>query len=313
VIKPGDNGRVPSPRSPRWGVVAGALSIVLGVALIGGYFLVNHRSSADAAPPVPAGDHPSSAAPASPTGPDPAVAQQVRTTLAGQLSGKGRYAAVGVLDRVTGATVVYNETISFQTASIVKADILASLLWKLQNSGGHLSEAQKSQATLMITHSDNDAATDLYGQVGGAAGLSAANKAFGLTSTTPGPGTSWGKAHTTVTDQLTLLKVLTSDDSPLSQASRSYELGLMSQVANDQRWGVPAAAGSGATSVHVKNGWDTLAADGGLWEINSIGRIVEPGHDWLVVVLSSHNSSMSAGQQLVEKAAKTAVSGLRGA
>jgi Beta-lactamase enzyme family len=312
VIHYGHNDRVPSPRSPRWGVVAGVLSIVLGVALIGGYLVMNHRSSADAAAPQLTDDASSSAvASASPTGPDPAVAEQVRTTLAGQLSAKGKYAAVGVLDRVTGATVVYNETISFQTASIVKADILASLLWKLQNSGGHLSDSQKSLATLMITHSDNDAASDLYEQLGEAAGLNAANKAFGLTSTTPGPGSTWGKAHTTIKDQLTLLKVLTSDDSPLSAASRAYELDLMSRVASDQKWGVPAAAGPGATGVYVKNGWDTLAADGGLWEINSIGRVVEPGHDWLVVVLSSHNSSMSVGQQLVEKAAKTAVSGLR--
>jgi hypothetical protein len=82
-------------------------------------------------------------------------------------------------------------------------------------------------------------------------------------------------------------------------------------VVSDQRWGVPAAAQNSATDVYVKNGWDTLAADNGLWEINTIGRIVEPGHDWLVVVLSSHNSSQQTGQDLVEGAAKKAVDGLR--
>jgi hypothetical protein len=226
-------------------------------------------------------------------------------------SAKGEYAAAGVLDLSTGATVTYNERVSFQTASIVKADILAALLWKLQNDGGHLSESQKTLATKMITQSDNTAASALYSQLGGAAGLSAANKAFGLTSTTPGPGSTWGKAHTTVTDQLTLLKVLSSHDSPLSEASRSYQLGLMSRVVSDQRWGVPAAAQNSATAVYVKNGWDTLVADGGLWEINTIGRIVEPGHDWLVVVLSSHNTTQDAGEDLVEGAAKLAVDGLR--
>src|SRR6185503_11972188 len=111
-----------------------------------------------------------------------------------------------------------------------------------QNSDGHLSETQKSLATKMITMSDNTAASALYSQLGGATGLTAANKAFGLTSTTPGPGSTWGKAHTTVADQLTLLKVLTAESSPLSTASRAYELGLMSQVTKEQRWGVPAAA-----------------------------------------------------------------------
>jgi hypothetical protein len=312
----GHNVRVPSPRSPRWGVAAGVLSIVLGVALIGGYFVVNHRQAANAAGPPPTADATPSAAPSStasaPAGPDPALLAQVRTALAGQLSGKGSYAAVGVLDRVTGATVTYNEKASFQTASIVKADILAALLWKLQKADRHLSDGQKALATRMITQSDNDAASDLYADLGGAAGLTAANQAFGLTATTPGPDTRWGKAHTTVTDQLTLLKVLTSEDSPLAAASREYQLGLMSRVVAGQRWGVPAAATGSATGVYLKNGWDMLAADNGLWEINTIGRIVEPGHDWLVVVLSSHNSSQSAGERLVESAAKTAVSGLRG-
>jgi hypothetical protein len=291
-------------------VVAGVLSILLGSALIGGYFVVIHRQSAAAAPEPRVT---SSASPSPTAAPAPAPNERVRTQLAGLLSAKGQYAAVGVLDLTTGATVVYNERVSFQTASIVKADILAALLWKLQNSGGHLTDAQKALATRMITKSDNTAASSLYTQLGGATGLTAANKAFGLTSTTPGPGSTWGKAHTTVTDQLTLLKVLTGADSPLSAASRAYQLGLMSQVSEDQRWGVPAAAQNSATGVYVKNGWDTLVADGGLWEINSIGRIVEPGHDWLVVVLSSHNSSMEDGQELVEGAAKMAVDGLRGA
>ncbi len=85
----------------------------------------------------------------------------------------------------------------------------------------------------------------------------------------------------------------------------------MSQVVTSQKWGVPAAAQDGATGVYVKNGWDTLAAHNGLWEINTIGRIVEPGHDWLVVVLSSHNTSQQVGEDLVESAAKKAVDGLR--
>ncbi len=286
--------------------------LVLGIALVAGYLVISHRRSAAAAATDPEPTVSSSASQSPTAAPSPTLNEQVRASLAGYLSAKGKYAAVGVLDLTTGAKVVYNEQLSFQTASIVKADILASLLWKLQGQNAQLSAAQKTLATRMITMSDNQAASTLYESLGEAAGLNAANKAFGLTSTTPGPGATWGKAHTTVTDQLALLQVLTSDNSPLSAANRAYQFGLMSQVESDQRWGVPAAAPSGATAVYVKNGWDTLAADGGLWEINTIGRIVEPGHDWLVVALSSHNSSQSAGEQLVQGAAKMAVDGLRG-
>jgi beta-lactamase class A len=300
---------VPTPRSPRWGILAGVLCIVLGLALVAGYFVVTHRHSAAAAGPEPTMSAGASAVPSAKPSPTPDA--QVRAQLAELLSAKGQYAAVGVLDRTTGARAVYNEQVSFQTASIVKADILAALLWKLQNEQRELTSAQQADATKMITQSDNAAASRLYSQLGSATGLNAANTAFGLTHTTPGPGTLWGKAQTTVTDQLTLLSVLTSEDSPLSAEHRQYQLGLMSRVATGQRWGVPAAADQSATGVYVKNGWDTLAAHNGLWEINTIGRIVEPGHDWLVVVLSSHNTSQQAGEDLVESAARKAVGGLR--
>lgn len=291
-------------------MITAVLCVVLGAALIGTYVVITYLRTPAAAG---TGGDPALTASSSPTpSPSPTVNEQVRASLANYLSAKGQYAAVGVLDLTTGAQVVYNEQASFQTASIVKADILATLLYQLQGENKQLTASQKQLATKMITLSDNTAASSLYSQIGGASGLNAANKAFGLTSTTPGPGSTWGKAHTTVTDQLALLRVLASDDSPLSADSRAYQLGLMSQVDDDQDWGVPAAATGAATKVYVKNGWDTLAADGGLWEINSIGRIVEPGHDWLVVVLSSHNKTMDDGVDLVEGAAKMAVSGLRG-
>jgi hypothetical protein len=74
-----------------------------------------------------------------------------------------------------------------------------------------------------------------------------------------------------------------------------------------QRWGVPDAAGSQATAVYVKNGWMTRSTEGGKWVINSIGRIVEPGHDWLIAVLSNYNPTQSSGIMLVQHAADLAV------
>ena len=85
----------------------------------------------------------------------------------------------------------------------------------------------------------------------------------------------------------------------------------MSQVEDDQDWGVPAAASAQATDVYVKNGWMDDATDNGLWVNNSVGRIVEPGHDWLVVVLTSGNTGESSGIDVVEHAATLAVDGLR--
>jgi hypothetical protein len=75
-----------------------------------------------------------------------------------------------------------------------------------------------------------------------------------MTHTTLGPGIAWGLTQATAPDEVRLLTVLTSASPVLDQASREYELQLMSQVIPAQRWGVPAGAGPGVT-VHVKNGW----------------------------------------------------------
>jgi beta-lactamase class A len=243
--------------------------------------------------------------------PDPT--DRVRASLAGYLSSRGAHAGIAVLDRVTGLTVTYNAGVRFATASVVKMDILATLLWECQRAGRTLTAGQKQLATAMITRSDNDAASDLWDEVGGASGVAQANRAFGLTQTSPNRSGYWGLSTTTPSDQLRLLAVLATPGGPLSAASQAYELGLMGRVQADQRWGVPRAAVAGSTAVYVKNGWLANASDRNRWVVNSVGRIVEPGHDWLVAVLSDHSGSQSTGISVVERLAITAVSGLRSA
>ncbi|HKT05693.1 MAG TPA: serine hydrolase [Rugosimonospora sp.] len=241
----------------------------------------------------------------------PENVSDVYSRLAAYLAPRGKHAAAGIVDLNTGARVLYNSGQQFETASIVKVDILSTLLWQLQNHNGHLSDSQRSLATSMITQSDNNAASALWTQIGRGTGLAAANKAFGLTHTTPGADGSWGLTRTTVADQLRLLTVV-STAGPLSAASRAYLLGLMNKVVKGQRWGVPSAAPADASAVYVKNGWLARSADGYRWIINTIGRIVADGHNWIVVVLSNYNTTMSGGISLVEKAANLAVGGLKG-
>jgi beta-lactamase class A len=281
--------------------------------------VVRHRTGPSTGPstrpPNPPLANPSLAAsvvpPPSPTPPavDSDTVNDTYSHLAAYLSSRGRYAAAGIVDLNTGARVTYNANQQFETASIVKVDILSTLLWQLQNRHGHLSTQQRTLATSMITQSDNNAASALWSQIGMGSGLAAANRAFGLTHTTPGAGGSWGLTRTTVTDQLRLLTVL-STSGPLSATSQAYVLGLMNKVVKGQRWGVPDAANSSATAVYVKNGWLARSADGYRWIINTIGRIVQGGHNWIVVVLSNDNSTMSGGVSLVQKAAHLAVDGL---
>jgi beta-lactamase class A len=212
--------------------------------------------------------------------------------------------SVAVLDLDSGQSATYGDG-AFDTASIVKVDILAALLLQAQDADTHLTAQEKSYATAMIENSDNTAASALWEAIGEARGLDAANERFGLTDTEGGDGALWGLTQTTAADQLTLLQQVFGDDSELSEASRTYLRGLMGQIAADQQWGVSAAADGSAWA--LKNGWLARSSTG-LWDINSIGRVTVDGHDCLVAALSKGNATKAQGISLVEAAAKAAVS-----
>ncbi|MGX1268879.1 serine hydrolase [Streptomyces phaeoluteigriseus] len=214
--------------------------------------------------------------------------------------------SVAVLDVDSGRSAVFGSG-SFDTASIVKVDILAALLLRAQDAGRHLTAQEKAYATAMIENSDNDSATALWNRVGGAAGLDAANERFGLTGTEGGDGLLWGLTRTTAADQLTLLRQVFgtgSADSRLSETSRAYLQGLMGRIAAGQQWGVSAVADGSAWA--LKNGWLPRTATG-LWDVNSIGRVTSGGHDYLVAVLSDGNATQARGIALVEAAAEAAM------
>ncbi|MDX3854591.1 hypothetical protein [Streptomyces sp. AK02-01A] len=217
--------------------------------------------------------------------------------------------SVAVLDLTDGRGARYGvgSGKTYDTASIVKVDILAALLLKAQDADRRLTAQEKAYATSMIQVSDNASADALWNAIGGSRGLDAANHRLGLTGTTAGTNGLWGLTQTTAADQLVLLSAVFGQDSELSAASRTYARGLMGGIAADQDWGVSAAG----TVTGLKNGWLQRSATG-LWDINSIGRISVDGHPCLLAVLSRGSVTMDAGVSLVEKAAKAAASAVSG-
>jgi hypothetical protein len=214
-------------------------------------------------------------------------------------------AAVVDLDGTGREPSVYGDDTPYDTASIVKVDILAAMLLHARDHRRPLTERESAQAEVMIRNSDNDAASALWRAIGRAPGLESANKRLGLTSTTGGPGGRWGLTRTTAGDQIRLLRAIFGTGStPLDTASRSRIATLMTEIAADQSWGVSAAADSGWA---LKNGW-LMRTTTGLWDINSVGRVTTGGHHYLVAVLSAGNATMPDGVHLVERAARTAVS-----
>ncbi|MFJ9870000.1 serine hydrolase [Streptomyces sp. NPDC101165] len=227
--------------------------------------------------------------------------------------GKARVtAAVLDLDGAGRTPRVYGDDSAYDTASIIKVDIIATMLLQGQDSGHALTAKERAQAEAMIEHSDNTAANALWRRIGLAPGLQEANKRLGLTSTQGGPGVRWGLTRTTASDQIRLMRaVFDTGPAPkagsapaLSDTSRGYIRTLMGRIAPEQSWGVSAAAGSGWA---LKNGWLQRNTTG-LWDVNSVGRITTGGHHYLVAVLSDGNTSMKDGVALVERAARAAVS-----
>ncbi|MFE5262065.1 serine hydrolase [Streptomyces coelicoflavus] len=222
--------------------------------------------------------------------------------------------SVAVLDPHWGEGARYG-TGAFDTASIVKVDILAALLLRAQDAGRSLTASERSRATAMIEDSDNDSASALWRAIGTADGLDAANERFGLTGTAGGEGPLWGLTRTTAADQVRLLRqVFVADGSVLSAASRAYVRGLMERIADGQRWGVSAAAdgacgtgGAGGSGWALKNGWLRRSTTG-LWVVNSIGRVETGGRGRLVAVVSRGSGTRAEGIALTEAAARAAVS-----
>ncbi|MFJ9756901.1 serine hydrolase [Streptomyces sp. NPDC101149] len=224
-------------------------------------------------------------------------------------------AAVLSMDGTNRRTAVFGDDTPYDTASIIKVDILATLLLQAQDAGRTLDTRERGLAEAMIRHSDNDAANALWREIGLAPGLEAANKRLGLTSTKGGAGFLWGLTQTTASDQIRLLGAVFGTGSasntgpgPLNEASRAYITSLMAHIESDQSWGVSSAAGSGWA---LKNGWLQRSATG-LWDINSIGQVTVNGHRYLVAVLSAGNASMDDGISLVERTARTAVASAYG-
>ena len=212
--------------------------------------------------------------------------------------------SVAVLDLTSGESATYGSA-DFDTASIVKVDILATLLLQAQDAGRQLTATEKSYATTMIENRDNDSASALWRIIGKAGGLDAANKTLGLSGTTGGDDMLWGLTQTTAADQLTLLQQVFGDDSKLSAASQSYIQGLMKEIEADQQWGVSAAADGSKWA--LKNGWLARSTTG-LWDVNSIGRVTgTDGDEYLVAVLSNGSTTQAKGITLIEAAAKAGV------
>jgi Beta-lactamase enzyme family len=233
------------------------------------------------------------------------------TAAASYLSTRTGTVLAAVYDVRTGQTWRLGQGRPQAEASVVKLDVLETLLAE-RGRGGGLSASDQSLASQMIEQSDNTAATSLWYQVGGAAQIRLFNAEAGLTETTPSscvvcagfswPG--WGLSTTTPADQIALLRRLITPGSLLTDAERDYALSLLENVTPAQRWGVSGGVPAQVT-VALKNGWLPLAGVDSDWQINSVGWISGGGRNYLMAVLTTGNPTEQYGIDTIDQLSAT--------
>ncbi|MER7764894.1 serine hydrolase [Streptomyces sp. NPDC097619] len=214
--------------------------------------------------------------------------------------------AVGLYDRKTKTTCSFRTTTSYDSASVVKVTVLATLLWDAKKTNRYLTQREVDLTTAMITKSDNDSTSALWRQLG-VTKVKGFLTAAGMTKTVPGSGGYWGLTQINVQDEQKLLSLLTAKNTVLSDNARAYALKLMNKVVASQRWGTPAGAPS-TVKVHVKNGWLPRATNG--WRVHSVGAFQGGGNDYYLSVLTQDNASMDYGVATIQGIAKAIHKGL---
>jgi hypothetical protein len=197
------------------------------------------------------------------------------------------FAIVGPDARLHGR----NEHELFQSASVVKALILAAELQRIADSGDRLAPEQAAELRRMITFSDNDAATSVFARVGPERLDAIAHRA-GMRDFRS--STSWGASEISAADMAAAFADL---DRMLPQRYRRFGLGLLGSIVPEQRWGIARIASERGWSVRFKGGW---RPDPGGQIVNQAAELRRDGAERAIAVLSDGQPSMSYGVTTVE-------------
>lgn len=137
---------------------------------------------------------------------------------------------------------------SFDSASLVKALLLAAELHRLDSNDLALDATTERTLRAMITVSDNAAASAIYARVGDGGLLRVADRVGLKRFTVSG---YWSNAQLTAADMARFFSRL---DRALAGRYSEFGLGLLGSIAPEQSWGIPAAA-SDRWAVRFKGGW----------------------------------------------------------
>jgi beta-lactamase class A len=227
-----------------------------------------------------------------------------------------RTGPLGVAVVVPSDRMVYtlNGDELFPMASVSKIAIMVTLMDRAMREGRDLTDQERALLEPMITVSDNDAATALWTDIGGAEAVDSYLRFIGVSNIRANPKDEWGASLASPRDVALLLAKLAGSEI-LDETMRATALDLMSSIEPNQRWGVPAGLADETpprTVIAIKNGWYETAY--GRWWVNSAGVIIpSDAHPmYAITVLTKHQTNFEYGVETIEGIAARIHAALRG-
>ncbi len=216
-----------------------------------------------------------------------------------------------VVDLSTGCRYGFDGDHTYLSASIVKLEILAAVMLRLQDAGSPIDGNLDRLLAPMIEQSDNSATDAVVAWLGGLGVVQDAAIRLGMGSTnSTWAADNWGATLTSTDDQVTLVRSLLVGGGPIDVDHRAIARQYLERVDPSQAWGVGSAAPLGGSAL-VKNGWYlNLAGGNGMtdrWRLNSVGLVTAPdGRQWSVAVMGDTWPSYSSGVASIEALARRA-------
>jgi hypothetical protein len=178
----------------------------------------------------------------------------------------------------------------FHSASVVKSMLLVAYLRMLDAQHRPLDSASQGLLYPMIHSSDNAAASAVLAIVGQSA-LDRVARDARMEDYQGDPGW-WGFTEVSAAD---LARFFFHQDELIPRRFDGYARWLLSNIEPSESWGIPAVARP-EFQVFFKGGW--LPQSEGL--VNQVGRLERPGITFAMAVLTTHDPSMSYGEQTIE-------------
>jgi hypothetical protein len=203
-------------------------------------------------------------------------------------TGRTAFAVIDSEGRLSGVHMHW----TFVSASVVKAMLLVAYLRMLDAHGQHRIDAASNALLYPMIHiSDNDDATKTWSIVGNA-GLYAVAHAAHMTDYSV--YTDWASSQISAADQARFFFEMNSLIPP---EFRRYARFLLSTIAGDQSWGIPAVARERGYRVFFKGGWRTTDL-GQL--VHQVGRLQGRGRTFSMAVMTDGDPSMGYGISTIQ-------------